>query len=45
MHTCIGIKDSNYWEISKESQNWKLEMFTLEKLNLVKGNVHIGSQK
>ena len=33
MHTCIGIKDSNFWEISKEKS--KLQI----------GNVHIRKAK
>ena len=39
--TLVGVKDSNYYH--RKNQNWKLEMFTLEKLSLVKRNVHIGS--
>ena len=35
----------HYLDCGRKSQNWKLEMFTLEELSLVKRNVHIGSQK
>ena len=44
-YQCTLNKIITVRKYQRKSQNWKLEMFTLEKLSLVKRNVHIGSQK